>query len=148
MTRYARTRPELDLSPEVLAAFIRDDVAAIRQALGLQVWDNTPLHMHRDGRCDYCRRPIDEKPGTSTGGCVNNHEMWQLRLRLIAELEARGGGGFTWAHLTDEDDATAAAAWSALAGVADQVGVDRAAFDEIAARAGWYRIREEEHANG
>jgi len=122
-------------SDAVLRAFILGDVAAIRQALGLEVWDNSPLHVHRDGRCDYCRRPVEAAPGTTTGGCANNHEQWQLRLRLIAKAERRGG--FRWADLDDPDEGIAVAACKRLALLAEDLGVPTATWVEMFARMGW-----------
>ena len=134
------------LDDAVLRAFIADDIPAIREALAIPAYDATPLHGFKTGVCDYCDRAIGAVPvSRGSEGCRNNHEVWATRVRIIAELERRGG--FRWADLQHPDEVTARAAWVGLATVSDDLGVEPEAFMRVAARAGWERTGTEQEGN-
>lgn len=130
-----RRRGGQKLSAKVLAAFILADLAALRQALGLDVWENTPLHVFRRG-CSYCGTPADAPaPTAAIAGCQNVHEVTALRGRIIAAIEKLGG--FTWADLRHPDDEVARAAWWKLAPVSEAVGITDEQWTQLLRRAGW-----------
>lgn len=142
------------MSDAVLRAFILGDVEGIRQALGLMVWENTPLAVHRGNVCDYCRLPIDGPGGGQPAGCVNNHEQWALRQRLIAELEARGR--LRWDDLASADLDAFTQAWDRLEdltvrlGIADEAWAVALERYRQRAKGPWVRVplREEEPSDG
>jgi hypothetical protein len=119
------------VTTEAIRAFLTGDQAWLRAHLAIDPWDNSPC-------CAFA-----EPDAVRTEG---DHRALAYRQRLIAEIERLGA--FRFDDLKAEDNATAAAAWTALAVVAEQGGVDASTWDAIAARAGWYRVDEEAHPNG
>jgi hypothetical protein len=98
------------LSEAVLRAFLTGDEAALRELLGLAVWENTPFV---SVACNA------ENHGPAWGRCFC--EVRVVRERILARIERLGR--FTMADL-DDDGPAGVRAWKRLEGLYRRLGLD------------------------